>query len=192
MDYGGIAVTEPSETERTVRVALTGMHCANCARNISRELERTAGVLAAEVNFGTETASVRYDPARVTPGELVEAVQRAGYGARPPASAPHPGARLRGLALLPGAGARAQEPPSGDGHAGGPGGGGGVRFRRRALPGRISRTLLPRRAGHDRHPHRGGQVPGGAGQAPGGAGGPRPTRAGRPRAPPLESRRLHH
>src|SRR4030042_6295627 len=90
MDYGGIAVTEPSETERTVRVALTGMHCANCARNISRELERTAGVLAAEVNFGTETASVRYDPARVTPGELVEAVQRAGYGARLPRAAAAP------------------------------------------------------------------------------------------------------
>jgi len=73
--------------ESTVLLELTGMHCANCAGNISRELERTAGVFSAEVNFGTETAAVRYDPARVTPGELLGAVHRAGYGARLPRDA---------------------------------------------------------------------------------------------------------
>ncbi len=80
----------PDDNSKTVRLELTGMHCANCAGNISRELGRTAGVLAAEVNFGTETAAVRYDPARVTPGGLVEAVHRAGYGARLPRDASAP------------------------------------------------------------------------------------------------------
>jgi len=78
------------EKMQSVLLELTGMHCANCAGNISRELGRTAGVLSVEVNFGTETAAVRYDPARVTPPELVEAVHRAGYGARLPRDASAP------------------------------------------------------------------------------------------------------
>jgi Cu+-exporting ATPase len=84
MVYGGDAVDAPDGKGKTILLELTGMHCANCAGNISRELERTEGVLAAEVNFGSDTAEVRYDPARVTPAGLVEAVQRAGYGARLP------------------------------------------------------------------------------------------------------------
>jgi Cu+-exporting ATPase len=68
----------------TVLLELTGMHCANCAHSIDLELARTDGVVASEVNFGAETARVRYDPARVSPEGLVEAVRRAGYGARLP------------------------------------------------------------------------------------------------------------
>ncbi|MCK4594747.1 copper-translocating P-type ATPase [bacterium] len=65
-------------------IELTGMHCANCAGSISRELDRTKGVLEALVNFGTETANIRYDPAAVSPEGLIEAVKRAGYGVRLP------------------------------------------------------------------------------------------------------------
>ncbi len=64
-----------------ITLALTGMTCASCAAVIEKTLQKTAGVSAAAVNFGTETATVDFDAAVVGPNELVEAVKKAGYGA---------------------------------------------------------------------------------------------------------------
>jgi Cu+-exporting ATPase len=63
-------------------IPVTGMTCAACASRIQRKLERSAGVREASVNFGTERASVVYDPAAVGAVELVSAVRSAGYDAR--------------------------------------------------------------------------------------------------------------
>jgi P-type Cu+ transporter len=63
-------------------IPITGMTCAACASRVQRKLERGAGVLDAAVNFGTERATVVYDPARATAAELVGLVRAAGYGAR--------------------------------------------------------------------------------------------------------------
>jgi len=66
--------------ERTVRLELEGMTCAACATRIERKLNRVEGV-EATVNFATERATVRCDPA-VGDDELLAAVAAAGYGAR--------------------------------------------------------------------------------------------------------------
>jgi len=58
------------------------MTCAACASRIQRKLERSEGVAEASVNFGTERATVVYDPASVGAGGIVAAVRAAGYGAR--------------------------------------------------------------------------------------------------------------
>ena len=50
---------------------------------IERKLNRLDGVTAA-VNFATETASVRYDPARVEVAELIETIRAIGYDAKLP------------------------------------------------------------------------------------------------------------
>jgi len=63
-----------------VDLALEGMTCAACATRIERKLNKLDGVDAA-VNFATEQASVRYDAARVRPGDLIAAVEAAGYHA---------------------------------------------------------------------------------------------------------------
>jgi Cu+-exporting ATPase len=60
------------------------MTCASCAARIEKRLNRLDGV-EASVNYATETASVAFDPARVAPERLVEAVRQAGYAARLPA-----------------------------------------------------------------------------------------------------------
>jgi Cu+-exporting ATPase len=70
---------DAATTER-VELGLSGMTCAACAARIEKTLNRLPGV-AANVNFATETASVGFDPARASAGDLLAAVARAGSGA---------------------------------------------------------------------------------------------------------------
>ncbi|MGF7237911.1 MAG: heavy metal translocating P-type ATPase, partial [Frankia sp.] len=56
------------------------MTCAACAARIGKRLNRLDGVTAT-VNYATEQAHVQYDPARVGPHDLVDAVETAGYRA---------------------------------------------------------------------------------------------------------------
>ncbi len=58
------------------------MTCASCVNRIERYLRKVDGVEEANVNLATETASVRYDAARVTLEDLGRAVEAAGYDAR--------------------------------------------------------------------------------------------------------------
>jgi Cu+-exporting ATPase len=71
------------EAQKTneVRLQIEGMSCASCAAHVERALNKLDGV-EATVNLATELATVHAAPA-VTIGELVGAVEEAGYGARP-------------------------------------------------------------------------------------------------------------
>jgi Cu+-exporting ATPase len=69
-----------SEGRVKVLLPVSGMTCAACARRVEKALSGTAGVRAADVNLATEKATVEYDAASVGLGELVEAVEGAGYG----------------------------------------------------------------------------------------------------------------
>jgi len=80
-------VTAPTQTgPEHVELPITGMTCASCAARVEKRLNRLEGV-AATVNYATETATVDFDPSRVAPEGLVEAVEAAGYGAQLPAAA---------------------------------------------------------------------------------------------------------
>jgi len=57
---------------------IAGMTCASCAARVEKQLNRLDGVEAA-VNYATEVATVAYDPVRAAPGDLVAAVESAGY-----------------------------------------------------------------------------------------------------------------
>ena len=63
-----------------VRLDLEGMTCASCAARIEKKLNKLDGV-EATVNFATEQATVRTEPA-IELTTLIEAVASAGYGAR--------------------------------------------------------------------------------------------------------------
>ncbi|MDF1587347.1 heavy metal translocating P-type ATPase [Marinimicrococcus flavescens] len=67
--------------ERHVTLAVRGMTCASCADRIEKALLRVPGVLAASVNLALERAELRVVPDAVKTGELVAAVEKAGYGA---------------------------------------------------------------------------------------------------------------
>jgi len=60
------------------------MHCAACAARVEGALKESPGVLAAAVNYATETASVTVEEDAVGFDEIAEVVESAGYGvARP-------------------------------------------------------------------------------------------------------------
>ncbi|NYT18405.1 MAG: copper-translocating P-type ATPase [Methanobacteriales archaeon] len=68
------------ESKKKAEIKISGMHCASCALNVEKTLQDVEGVEDAQVNFGTEKASVEYDPDKVKLGKLEEKVQEAGYG----------------------------------------------------------------------------------------------------------------
>ncbi|MET3960856.1 Cu+-exporting ATPase [Marmoricola sp. OAE513] len=70
----------------TTELELTGMTCASCANRIERKLNKLDGVTAS-VNYATETARVEF-PETVSTGDLVAAVEAAGYGASVPSAEP--------------------------------------------------------------------------------------------------------
>jgi len=70
-----------AEVERKkAELKISGMHCATCAVNIEESLSKIKDVEKAQVNFGTDTARVEFDPGKVTLGEIEQAVKEAGYG----------------------------------------------------------------------------------------------------------------
>jgi Cu+-exporting ATPase len=75
------ATTPEADVPKEVRLDLEGMTCASCVRRIENKLNKLDGV-EATVNFATEQATVRCDPA-VAVDDLVSAVEAAGYHAHP-------------------------------------------------------------------------------------------------------------
>jgi len=63
----------------TVSIAITDMHCANCAETNEDRLRETPGVVDAEVNYATDEASVTYNPADAGLDDLYAAIEDAGY-----------------------------------------------------------------------------------------------------------------
>ena len=82
-----------------VDLDIGGMTCTSCAVRVEKKLNRLDGV-EASVNYATETASIRFDPARVTVDELVGAVGSAGYEASPPSTRSDEASRMPLLRLL--------------------------------------------------------------------------------------------
>jgi Cu+-exporting ATPase len=60
------------------------MTCAACQARVQRTLEKQPGVSDAVVNLMMKSATVEYDPARVQPGQLVDAIRATGYDAELP------------------------------------------------------------------------------------------------------------
>jgi len=63
----------------SVTIGITDMTCANCSATVGEALERTPGVVEADVNVATDEAQVRYNPAEASLGALYDAIEDAGY-----------------------------------------------------------------------------------------------------------------
>ena len=73
----------PPSAPVRVELAVGGMTCASCAARIEKKLNRLDGATAT-VNFATETATVSFDPAKLSPEQLIETVEATGYTAALP------------------------------------------------------------------------------------------------------------
>ncbi|MBC7608671.1 MAG: copper-translocating P-type ATPase [Polaromonas sp.] len=82
VDKAGYAVGE-----QTLQLAIEGMTCASCVGRVEKALLRVPGVISAEVNLATETATVHSTGRQGDSGTLnalLAAVDKAGYVARAP------------------------------------------------------------------------------------------------------------
>src|SRR5918997_683120 len=72
-----------SDEEQLARIDIpvAGMTCASCVRRVERALEKKQGVADASVSFTVEKASLTYNPAVTSPGELVRTIRDVGYDA---------------------------------------------------------------------------------------------------------------
>ncbi|MFW6318342.1 MAG: heavy metal translocating P-type ATPase, partial [Halorubrum sp.] len=77
--YDAIEGAGYGAVSETVTVAITDMSCANCAEANADALESTPGVIEAAVNYATDEAQVRYNPADASLGDLYDAIESAGY-----------------------------------------------------------------------------------------------------------------
>ncbi|MCY3678407.1 MAG: heavy metal translocating P-type ATPase [Gemmatimonadetes bacterium] len=71
----------PEVTGGDVQLSIRGMHCAACVTAVERALGAMDSVAEASVSLVEELATVRHEGAVPDPEALVEAVERAGYGA---------------------------------------------------------------------------------------------------------------
>ena len=62
---------------------ITGMSCASCSAHVEKSVSKVAGVQEVQVNLLTNSMTVVYDDSVTSSGEIVSAVEKAGYGACP-------------------------------------------------------------------------------------------------------------
>ncbi|MCF0149617.1 MAG: copper-translocating P-type ATPase [Clostridium sp.] len=62
------------------KVKITGMTCSACANRVQRVVGKLDGVDSANVNFATETLSVKYNNDKLNSSDIEGAIEKAGYG----------------------------------------------------------------------------------------------------------------
>ena len=67
------------ERSKKAELKISGMTCAMCVQTIESALGNIDAVSSANVNLGTETATVKYDPEKVNLKDLEKAVNDTGY-----------------------------------------------------------------------------------------------------------------
>ena len=67
--------------KKTVRLKVSGMTCPGCAVHIHKALSTKAGIIEDEVRFPGDSATVKYDPEKISEEEIMEAIEKEGYEA---------------------------------------------------------------------------------------------------------------
>jgi copper chaperone CopZ len=62
-------------------LAVEGMTCASCAYAVKAALKKLDGVQDAKMSYREKRTAITYEPDRVNPGTMAEAVRKAGFGA---------------------------------------------------------------------------------------------------------------
>ncbi|MDL2293242.1 heavy metal translocating P-type ATPase [Ruminococcaceae bacterium OttesenSCG-928-D13] len=70
---------------QTAKFDITGMSCAACSASIEKAVCKLPGIEKAEVNLLANSMTASFDAAALDAGQIVQAVEKAGYGAAPKA-----------------------------------------------------------------------------------------------------------
>ncbi len=82
MQQASASVSAPEPGQKKVVFEDLRMTCPLCRAAVSSKLNQTTGVVAYDVDLGTDSATVVYDPAEATVEDLKEAIADAGYQVR--------------------------------------------------------------------------------------------------------------
>ena len=66
---------------KKIKFNITGMTCSACSSHVQRAVEKLEGAAEVQVNLLTNSMSVNYDEAFLSADKIIEAVEKAGYGA---------------------------------------------------------------------------------------------------------------
>ena len=69
------------------RFLVGGMTCSACSAHVEKSVKKLEGVSSVAVNLLQNDMTVEYDDGRVTPGQIIAAVEKGGYTARLPEQA---------------------------------------------------------------------------------------------------------
>jgi Copper chaperone len=65
----------------TLQLTIDGMHCGGCVTRVTNALKKLEGVTVESVEVGS--ARVRLEGGQTAPGEVLAALERIGFSARP-------------------------------------------------------------------------------------------------------------
>jgi Cu+-exporting ATPase len=66
---------------KTQKFNVTGMTCSACSSRIEKNINKTEGIIEANVNLLSNSMTVKYDESQLTEGDIIKVVQNTGYGA---------------------------------------------------------------------------------------------------------------
>ena len=77
----GAASAEPSSGKPSEQIELRigGMTCPHCPPAVEKAVAAVPGVMSARVNLASNTARIRYEPARTKLAEVLQAIRSIGY-----------------------------------------------------------------------------------------------------------------
>lgn len=76
-----LAGDDPPAAEVTSTFKVEGMTCGGCEVGVRMNVKKLDGVASVEASYDEGHAKVTYDPDRVTPEMIVEAIEKLGYTA---------------------------------------------------------------------------------------------------------------
>lgn len=77
-----LAGDNPPAAEVTSTFKVEGMTCGGCEVGVRMNVKKLDGVADVEASYEEGQAEVTYDPDKVTPEEIVEAIEKLGYTAK--------------------------------------------------------------------------------------------------------------
>jgi len=77
-------ITAGTDNTLTLRLIVRNMWCGACAWVIDESLKKTRGVIDSSCNFSTDRLQVIYDPIKISPSQIIDAVGSLGYRAAEP------------------------------------------------------------------------------------------------------------
>ena len=66
-------------TAVTKTIKVQGFHCTGCADNFGSALNNLDGVIRARADYDVGQVEVRFDPDRVTEGDVLEQIRTTGF-----------------------------------------------------------------------------------------------------------------